>query len=137
MENPLKLSLILHSGTYDRVHHGLSIALSALSLGGSARILFTYWALSYVQKEPDPDREGLYENPTHQRILLKRLDEGHLRPISELIRDAVELGGKLYACVSSMALLNIARDELVDEIQESTGTASFIKEANQAHLLFI
>jgi len=135
--NPLKLSLILHSGAYDRVHHGLSIALSVLSLGGEARLLFTYWALPYVQKGSGTSAEVLHDGSVQQRILRQRLDEGHLRPIPDLIEDAVELGGEMYACVGSMALLNIAREELVDEIKGSTGTASFMKGTENGHLLFI
>lgn len=45
------VSVIFHSGSYDRVHHGLSIALSALLMGGKAKLYFTHASLKYVKKE--------------------------------------------------------------------------------------
>lgn len=44
------LAIIFHSGSYDRIHHGLSIALAALALGREVRLLFTYGALEYLSR---------------------------------------------------------------------------------------
>lgn len=42
------LAIIFHSGSYDRISHGLSIALTALALGREVRLFFSYWALEYL-----------------------------------------------------------------------------------------
>ena len=44
------LALILHSGSYDRLYHGLSLALAASALGREVRLFFTYWALGCMKK---------------------------------------------------------------------------------------
>jgi peroxiredoxin family protein len=51
--------------------------------------------------------------------------------------DAKALGGRVYACVGSMALLNIARDDLTAEVDEATGTVSFLEEAKDDQLIFV
>ncbi|MFQ5875502.1 MAG: DsrE/DsrF/DrsH-like family protein [Dehalococcoidia bacterium] len=47
------------------------------------------------------------------------------------------MGARFYACVSSMAFLNITRDELIDEVDESTGIATFLMETENDQLLFV
>lgn len=60
-----------------------------------------------------------------------------MKRISEFLSEAKELGATLYACISSMALLNITRDELIDEVDESTGIAIFLMETEEGQMLFI
>jgi len=131
------LAIILHSGSYDRIYHGLSIASIASALGREVKLFFTYWALEYLRREKSPtlslDREG--EN--HKDVLEKGLEKGHMKQISELLARAKRVGTRCYACVNSMALLNITRDELVDEVDESTGLATFLQEAEDAQILFV
>lgn len=131
------LGIIFHSGSYDRVYHGLAIALTASALGREVKMFFTYWALEHLRRERT---ESLYldnEAEDHRGIVESNLEKGHMRELSELLGDAKELRVKLYVCVSSMAFLNIARDELMDEVDESTGIATFLKETKGYQILFI
>ncbi len=48
-----------------------------------------------------------------------------------------QLGGKLYTCPGSMALLNITREELIDEVDECMGLASFLIKTEKDQLLFV
>ncbi len=65
------------------------------------------------------------------------MEQGHIEPISKLFTMAKELGGKIYVCVSSMTLLNIARDELIDEVDESAGVPNFLMNTEDDQILFI
>lgn len=131
------LAIIFHSGSYDRLYHGLSLALAASALGREARLFFTYWALGCMKKnEPSAfnlDREA----QTHQEIIDKNIKAGHMRGLGELFDQAKQLGARFYACTQSMGLLNISRDELVKEIDKSMGITTFLAEASGDQLLFI
>ncbi|MBI5644127.1 MAG: DsrE/DsrF/DrsH-like family protein, partial [Deltaproteobacteria bacterium] len=60
---------------------------------------------------------------------------GTLDSISEMIETAKRFGRlKIYACTGSMAVLNIARDELIDHVDMSMGLVYFlnlVKDAEQ------
>ena len=60
-----------------------------------------------------------------------------MQKISDLLSQNKQIGAKLYICVSSMALLNIARDELIAEVDESAGIATFLTQIEEDQVLFI
>ena len=131
------LAIIFHSGSFDRLYHGLSLALSALALGREVRLFFTYWALEYLKKD-QPAALKLDEEAMAQRGLLeKHIERGHIQRLPELIRQAKSMGAKFYACTNSMGLLNIARDELINEVDKSMGIVTFLTETAEDQMLFI
>ena len=131
------LAIILHSGSFDRLYHALSLALTAAAMGRESRCFITYWALEYFRKtdraEFNLDREG----ETHKDILEENIRKGHIHKISAFITEAKNMGVKLYACTASMGLLNISRNELTDEIDMSMGITTFLNEAANDQILFI
>lgn len=136
MENQ-GLGIIFHSGSYDRLHNGLSLAMAAAASGRDVKLFFTYWALEYMRKDT-PDRMRLdSEAKEHREILDKNRKRGHLPQISKLISETKALGIKLYACTNSMGLLNISRDELIPEMDRSMGIVAFLAEITNDKMLFI
>ena len=131
------LAVILHSGSYDRVYHGLSIALTALGTGREVRLLFTYWALEYLRRGQSPSLCLDAEGESHRAFIENSIAQGHMKEVSRLLADAKQIGAKIYACVSSMAFLNIARDELIDEVDASTGIATFLVQAEEDQILYV
>lgn len=131
------LAVIFHSGSYDRIGHGLSVSLAALALGREVSFFFTYWALEYLRR----DRVSLFkfdtEGEAHRRIIEKNLKEGHIVKISEMLSQAKAMGARFYACTNSMGLLNITRDELISEVDKSMGVTTFLTEADTSQILFI
>lgn len=132
------MALIFHNGSYDRVYHGLSIALAALALGREVRCFFTYWALDYVRKDNGPDLQWFYnEGKIHERLIRKSIKDGHILKMKELFSQLKAIGGKVYACSSSMGLLNISRDELIADVDKSMGLTTFLAETKNSQILFI
>lgn len=130
------LSIIFHSGSYDRVYHGFSIALVALALGKEVRCFFTYWSLKYLVKGKKfflLNEEG----QTHKQILEDHMKKGHIQEVSELLTQAKAMGAKFYVCTNSMGLLNVSRDELVNEVDKSMGLTTFLADTGQDQILFI
>ncbi len=130
------LSIIFHSGSYDRIYHGFSIVLVALALGREVRCFFTYWALEYLVKGKSVFQLN-EEGQTHRKILEEHMKKGHIQKISELLTQAKSLDAKFCVCTNSMGLLNISRDELVNEVDKSMGLTTFLVETGQDQILFI
>ena len=97
-----KVAVFLHSGDYDRMHQGLSIAVAAVAAGRRAEVYLFWWALErFLQDrldEPDfhPPREDITDRfETRRMPTLRQLLE-HLRE-SELC--------SVQACTGSLGAL--------------------------------
>lgn len=131
------LGIIFHSGSFDRLYHGFSLSLTALSLGREVKLFFTYWALEYLRRNNPIDFLINSEVKRHEEILKRNKERGHILEISELIRQVKAMGGKFYVCSHSMGLLNISRDELIDEVDKSMGLTTYLTETKGDQLIFI
>jgi peroxiredoxin family protein len=131
------VGIIFHSGSYDRIYHGLSIASTAGALGREVRLFFTYWALEYLRKRETPLFELNKEAENHKEIIKRNIEKGHMHKISELIAQSKSMGSKFYACTNSMGLLNISRNELIKDVDKSMGMTTFMAETLDYQILFI
>lgn len=133
----LGLALILHSSDYDRIHHGLNLASAALALGRKVKFFFSYGALAYLKKVETPSLEVQGDEDALTQFLQTQLRREGRNNMRELIALTKQMGAVFYACTGSMALLNISRDELVDEVNKSMGITTFLTETEHDQLLFI
>ncbi|MGZ3460347.1 MAG: hypothetical protein ACXU86_17810 [Archangium sp.] len=80
-----KVAVFLHSGDYDRMHQGLSIAAAAVAAGRRAEVYAFWWALERLLQgrldEPDfhPPREDVADRFETRRIPTLRQLLEHLR----------------------------------------------------------
>jgi peroxiredoxin family protein len=131
------LAIILHSGSYDRIYHGLSIALTALALSREVKLLFTYWALEYLKRGESPTLRLDKEGENHRPVIEESIEQGHMKEISELLTMAKQIGAQFYVCLSSMVFLSITRDELTDQVDDAIGIATFLMETEDYQILFV
>lgn len=131
------LAVIFHSSSFDRVYHGVSIALAALALGRQVRFFFSYWALEYLKKQKTPLFKLDAEAQEFSDALKRHIKKGNLLEINEAFNQAKSMGAKFYACTNSMSLLNISRDELIDITNKSMGITTFLTETKEDQILFI
>lgn len=116
------MMIILHSGDYDRVHHALSIALAAADSEMECHIFVAYDALKKLTKEKIDD---VPMGSTFSRQLLPLIQKG---------RETGNL--RLYLCGSSMSVMGLRREEMIDEFDELLGLSSFLALTSNANLSF-
>ena len=131
------LGIIFHSGSCDAVYQGMEIALTALALERSVQLFFSYWSLEYVRSGADIKKKFEDEPDHRMRILMERIKSGSIKDLPEMFSIFKQLGGKLYTCPGSMALLNINPEELIDGVDENMGLASFLMKTENDQLIFI
>lgn len=134
-KRPYRLCIFLHSGSYDRVFQAMSITNVTLATGGEAHLFFSYGALKRLVRGRTDDAVIEGEPAFFRDEIEKNLSRGTIDPISEMISTAKRFGRlKIYACTGSMAVLNVARGELIDAVDQSMGLVSFlqlVKDADQ------
>lgn len=102
-----KVVVFLHSGDYDRVHQGLSIAAAAVASGRKAEVYLFWWALERFLKDAldEPDfagREDVADRfesrgmPT-LRVLLAHLADSGLCTVAGCTGSLGALGGEAAA----------------------------------------
>ena len=134
MESPAqKVSIILHSGAYDRASYALSIALGALACGMEVDMQLTYEGLRRFTKGCLTSL-GEETSPLVRDAFEQGLVAGKIQTLDNRLAEAKEMGLRLYACPASMAILGIGEEELLDEIDGIMGVVSFLALARNADI---
>jgi len=131
------LSVIFHTGNYDRVYNGLSFALTAAAVNRPVKLLFTYWSLRYLTPDYQPPLELDSPHAEDNELVQGKLDRGGLKSVRELLGDAKALEIKFYGCGGSMSLLELKPEDLIEECAGEIGAVEFLKLAEDSQLLFV
>ena len=133
------LSLVLFSGTDDRLQAAAILAGGAAALGRPVNILLQFWALDAFRAEraadcprlaPEAGRRG-------EHAVQVRAPEGRLNWL-DTFRQAKELGEvTINACSASMDLLAIDQAKLDPVVDGTIGVATFFMQAEDGQTLFI
>lgn len=146
-----RLSMVVFSGSLDRVLAAFMIATAAAASGMEVIMFFTFWGLGALRDPNKQVKKTLRERlfglmlPRGPRDLpMSQLNLGGLGPkliryimaekgtssLEELIVLAAELNVKIYACDMSRELLGIQMDELISYPHlAACGAATFVERA--------
>jgi peroxiredoxin family protein len=152
-----KASIVVFSGDMDKVMAAFIIATTAAASGIETTMFFTFWGLQALKKKV-PTGRTLFERMLSMflrdingigpsklnmggmgRWMFKKMMKQHqVATLPELRQMAIDLGVKLLACQMSMEVMGIRREDLIDEVTDVVGAATYVAEANQSHItLFI
>jgi len=151
-----KAAILVFSGDMDKVFASFIIATGAAAAGMDTTMSFTFWGLKAIQKGNLTGKGlmgkmlGLMNRGGINRLGPSKFNMGGLgrwmfkkmmadkgvTPLEELRQTAIDLGVHLLACNMSMGVMEIAREDLIDEVEELVGVATFIKRAAGASIQF-
>jgi peroxiredoxin family protein len=136
-----KATIIVHSGDIDKVYSALIIGNGALAMGMEATMYFTFWGLQRLKKN------GLEKGPISKTHMLglgkwmvkQRMKKANVASLERLIKDFKELGGKIFACDMTMQIMNIKKEDLMEDlISDYCAVGTFVNEARESKFtLFI
>ena len=157
-EDTQKCSIIVFSGDMDKVFAAFIIATTAAAMGMETTMFFTFWGLKAIQKG-NPTGKGLFGKmlsvmnrggidrlgPSKfnfggmgRWMFKKMMADQNVATLPEMLQMAIDLDVKLLACLMSMDVMEISRDDLIDEVSDVVGAATFIAEAQHSQIqLFI
>jgi peroxiredoxin family protein len=132
------LSLILFSGTDDRLGAAAILATGAAAMGRPVNVFLQYWALDAFRKtRVTADHGAATEGGPAGAALVHQSQTGE-RHWSELLRQAKDIGDvKIHACALSMELFGIAKDDLDPLVDDVEGVAAFMSDAATGPIAFI
>jgi peroxiredoxin family protein len=146
-----KLSLIVFSGSLDRLIAAFVLATGAAAMGMQVSMFFTFWGTAALRKPSASVKKTLLERlfgwmlprgvkklplsqmnmagggPAMIRYIMKK---NGVASVEEMIELSKELGVELNVCTMSMDLLGMKPDELIDYPGKSyCGVAKFLETA--------
>lgn len=157
--NQEKATIILFSGNLDKALACFNVATTAAALGLKVTIFFTFWGLNLVAKPGSRAKKGLIKKAFSLlnrsgiqtlklsrfnmggvgTFLIKRLMKKDKMPsLDDLIKTAKSQGVKFIACTTTCSLMGLSKENLIPEVDEMAGAATFVEEAkNSKFTLFI
>ena len=163
-KKPRRLALIASKGSLDMAYPPFILGTTAASMGWEVGIFFTFYGLDIVHKERHhklavspignpampppvpsmpalkvPNMVGMLPGMTSMATTMMKgwMDRANLAPLSELFQMAQELGVKMYACNTTMKVMGISREDIMDGV-EFAGSPAFLDFAAEADVqLFI
>jgi len=130
------VSLVLFSGTDDKLQAAAVLAVGAAAMGRSVNVFLQYWALDAFCADRVTKDHGV--SPEAGDEGLRAMQEQGKPHWSELFRQAKELGGvEIHACADSIEMFEITKDDLDPLVDGIWGVASFWMAAEDGPVTFI
>jgi peroxiredoxin family protein len=131
-----KVSIIMFSGTADKFIPLGVISQAAAALGMEVNIFVTGFALRGFTKQhqelPFPA-----EFAEMAPALAQGLQASHVASWDAMLREAKELGAKVYACSMMASVMGLAKEDFNDLVDDVVGAATFLNMAENGQTLFI
>ncbi|HFD39401.1 MAG TPA: hypothetical protein ENJ31_06080 [Anaerolineae bacterium] len=156
-EEKQKCSIVVFSGDMDRVMGAFIIATTAAAMDMETTMFFTFWGLQAIKKNTGTgkslfgrmlslflkDIDGIGPSKMNfggmgRWMFKKMMKDQNVTTLPELRQMAIDLDVKLLACQMSMEVMEIDKEDLIDEVTDAVGAATFIAEAQDSQIqLFI
>ena len=155
-----KVTIVLLSGDLDRAMAAFIIATGAAAMGMSVTMFFTFWGLNTIRRKGATssakdwlrrmfgvlNRGGAESLPLSRfhfgglgtKMMQKVMKQNRMPGVPELMQTAMELGVRFIACTTTMGMMGITKDTLIDGIDQFAGVTTYLAAAKQGNVnLFI
>ena len=148
-----KVSIIISKGSLDGIYPGLIMANGARAEGIEANLFFTFFGLDAIHKKRfehikvatvgNPGMHmatlvgalpGMSAIATH--MLEKKMDEFDIPPIPEFVQMIADTGAGMYACLASVDLFGMAREDFLDDLDGIITVGEFYEMAAGGEIIF-
>jgi peroxiredoxin family protein len=149
-----RVCIVVSKGSLDMVAAAFFIGNTASTMGSDVHYFFTFWGLKALTKQkvgslqvspvgnpgmPMPNILGMIPGMTAMatRMMTGAMKKTKTPTIPEMFRMAKELGGHIHACSTSMPLLGVKKEDLIPEVEDIIGAATFLSLAQGGQTIFI
>jgi len=154
-----RMTLIVFSNDMDKAMAAFILATGAASSGMQVTMFFTFWGLSLLRKkDPVPQTRTLVEKMfgwmlpkgaddttlskmnfcgAGTRMMKDVMRKKNMPQVGDLLNMAFSMGVKIVACTTSMEMMGIKKDDIIDGL-EVGGVTTYLGEARDSGInLFI
>jgi len=153
-----KMTIILFSGELDKAIAAFILATTAAASGMDVTIFFTFWGLNILKKskfeisKSQGWMQKMFNFMSTSALPISKLNmfglgvwmmkklmkKSKMASLEELMTFAKQLNIKYVACTTSCGVLGLSKENLISDVNEFVGAATYLKEAQEAKInLFI
>jgi peroxiredoxin family protein len=126
------LSLVLFSGTDDKLTAAAVLAVGAAAMDRRVDVLLQYWAVDAFRADAIRKDHGVAPEagPEGASMLARAAERGRAQHWADLFEQAKTLGEvAIHACALTMDLFEITKDDLDPLVDDVEGVAAFMADA--------
>ncbi len=134
-----KLALVVQGGTLDKLYCAFILASTAVAMDMEAHLYFTFWGLNMLAKGA-MEKASLPATYKHLEEQMRKNIERIKYPTPyEMLKRLKQSGlAKIYACSPTMEMFGVKKENLIPEVDEILGAATFLEVAAKSDItLFI
>ncbi|HEY3196879.1 MAG TPA: DsrE/DsrF/DrsH-like family protein [Nitrospirales bacterium] len=159
-KKPERVTLVVLSGDMDRVMAAFIIATGAASMGMQVTMFFTFWGLNAIRRPGTTGKAkdwlrrsfGAFNKAGAENLPLSRfhfwglgtrmmklvMKQQRMPGVPELMEVAKDLGVKFIACTTTLGMMGIGKETLMEGVDQLAGVSTYLAEAKDAQVnLFI
>jgi len=137
MDTAEPLSLVLFSGTDDKLQAAAVLAVGAAAMERPVNVFLQYWALDAFRADRIRKDHGAVPEAGVEGAAVMRVASEKGQHWADLFTQAKEIGEVgIHACALSMDMFEITKDDLDPIVDDVEGVAAFMAEATGA-IVFI
>ena len=148
-----KVSIIISKGSLEEIYPGLIMANGARAEGIDVNFFFTFFGLDAVHKKrQDHVKVATVGNPglhiptwagglpgvstLMTKYMEHQIEALDIPTIPEFVEMISDTGAGMYACLASVDLFHLTKDDLIDELQDIITVGEFYDMAAGGHIIF-
>lgn len=151
-----RLAIVCSKGTLDMAYPPFVLATAAAAMDMECMLFFTFWGLDIINRHKIDSLEisiasnpgmpamakvaGMVPGGTRMvsSMMKGQFAKSNVMSIREFVGNAKEMGVHMVACQMSMDVMGVKREDLIPEVEDVVGAATFLDFAREAKIsLFI
>ena len=137
---PNKMSLVVFSGTVDKLYPVAIMASGAVAMDMNVEIFLTFYGLDAIRKgQPQKNQKMDVNYSEIASMLAKMMKEKNVPSWYEMLKKAKEMGNvKVHACAMTLDLMGLKKEDLDPIVDDVVGVGEFVSNAKEGEItLFI
>ena len=133
MSETSKHAYVVHSGSLDKLYPVFMLASTGGAMDAEVHLFFTFWGLDAIKKRglEKAKLPGIMSVGTGMmKNKIKSVGVPSLPELLKMCRDTENV--KIYACSTTMEMMGVKKEELIQEVDEIVGAATFLDIAMDA-----
>ncbi|MGE4273067.1 MAG: DsrE/DsrF/DrsH-like family protein [Desulfitobacterium sp.] len=148
-----KVSIIISQGSLEGAYPGLIMANGARMMGIEVNVFFTFFGLNTITKSKMnnikvatvgnpamgiPSLIGILPGMSSMatNMMKKQMEELDIPPIGEFIEMISDAGGKIYACLATVEMFKLKKEDFCDQLDSVLTVGDFYNLAAGGQIIF-
>ncbi|OGS61629.1 MAG: hypothetical protein A3K59_00475 [Euryarchaeota archaeon RBG_19FT_COMBO_69_17] len=133
---PNKLSMVVFSGTVDKLYPAAIMASGAVAMGMDVEIFLTFYGLdSFRQGQPQTNQKMDVNYAELAPMLAQLMKEKNVPSWYDMLLQAKSMGNvKVHACAMTLDLMGMKKEHLDPIVDDVVGVGEFVSNAKEGEI---